>query len=240
MPRQVLQTSWVAFALLCFMIAFLGGGALILAGPIILWTSVLAWTHESTPTNPSRFLGPLKRIPLIARFYQHWPLWLAGATSLLVVPRLCEIVFDTTIPDRYCSSAMAEATALFEQGRFTEALTAFQAIPIPRHLGYQEAQRAHNVGVILLILDREGDAVRAFERAIEYDPENAEAHYLLGRIALRQARHELACSYLRRARSLGTTRKDVDIMLLHASTNQRSARPSLAELRHVSHTDTHR
>ena len=88
-------------------------------------------------------------------------------------------------------------------GRYDEALNAFgKAVELNRKLPQPSPWPAHNLGSLLLRLDKPEQAETALRESLRYDPRFAAAHYRLGRVLEKAGRDEPAIEEYRAAVSL--------------------------------------
>jgi tetratricopeptide (TPR) repeat protein len=94
---------------------------------------------------------------------------------------------------------MSKAEGLFRAGDLRKALAAYQTLDVPVALPARRAQKCHNIGIILMRLQRWDEAEAAFGEAIGYDPHNFDAYYNLGRLTARRNDHQVAREWLGKA-----------------------------------------
>ena len=94
---------------------------------------------------------------------------------------------------------MAQAEKVFLEGNFRAALERFRAIKPRGNSPARYARKYHNIAVCSMKIGRWDEAESAFEKAVRYDPEDVEAYYNLGRLAVRRRDWETAVTYLETA-----------------------------------------
>jgi len=97
---------------------------------------------------------------------------------------------------------LGEANRLFQEGKFEEALAAYgkAAAQSP-----QDAVIQYNIGVTLMALDRVDEAIGAFKRTIEIQPENIPALKGLGQIYGKMRLYEESVRFYSQATMISST-----------------------------------
>lgn len=95
------------------------------------------------------------------------------------------------------------------QGRMDEAADVFKkAVNLNRAMGHPSPWPPHDLGFLLLRMDRLREAEALLRESLRYDSHLAEAHYHLGRTLEKESRNEEAIQEYRNAVSADTTSTD--------------------------------
>jgi len=130
-----------------------------------------------------------------------WRICLAGIVWVVAGTILWGRIRQPGFTDTDIASAMAHGRKLFQAGDYREALACFWAIDIPDSFPYRKAQKYHNIGLIQYKLGNKKQAEAALRRAVSYDGEDFDAHYLLIRIACESKDLDKGREYLRKAKA---------------------------------------
>lgn len=158
----------------------------------------------------SEATGPARRhtrSPLLLAFTAT--VWLVAVLTVSIRISRARHAGRTSVAGQF-----AAAERLFRNGRLVEALATFQSIRVPTSLLRRRAQKHHNIGVICMRLGKWGDAEVAFTEAARCDPADLEAHFNLGRLALRNGEAAKAVEHLTHA--LGVNGQHVGAQYLSA------------------------
>ncbi len=133
--------------------------------------------------------------------------------------------------------------ALDMQGEMEQAHADFvKAVSLNRDLPHPSPWPPHDLGYLLLRMDRLGDAEANLREALRDDPQLAEAHYHLGRVLEKQGRDGEAVDEYRRAIALDTTSSEACYSLgsLYRKLNRNAeATATFAEYRKRKDAATH-
>jgi tetratricopeptide (TPR) repeat protein len=125
------------------------------------------------------------------------------------------------------------------QGLMDQALEAFRkAADLNRAVGHPSAWPPHDLGFLLLRMDRPKEAEASLREALRYDPGFAQAHYHLGRALEKEARSTEAIEEYRSAISLDQASTDAcySLAMLYRSLHQDSeATAMLSEYKRRKH-----
>ena len=180
-------------------VATLRGNWLIFAGPIALWAVVVVFPSVHHSKGKKCFVSSRRPRGIVKAQGNilSWRLFLVVAVWLAASIALWPKVIKTTVSDTQISTAMQRAAALFEAGKYEEALVGFWMIEIPDCFPNRRAQKYHNIGLIQVKLGKAAEAEAAFRRAVSYDPKDIDAYYLLACIAYEAKQYSKAMNYLR-------------------------------------------
>ena len=176
---------------------------MIVAGPLLLWATVLIYPRSQVEHTNKRSLKSRKQPKHIKSTGSlvTWRLYLSTVVWIATIITLWSKVTHTTVSDTQIAKAMDRASLLFKEGRYVEALSRFWVIEIPECFPNRRAQKYHNIGLIQLKLEKPKEAETALQKAVSYDPKDMDAYYLLANIAYNSKQYSKAKQYLQDAES---------------------------------------
>lgn len=185
----------VATSVFGLVIAWGRGNELALGPPLGLCLLVSLW--------PGRPGAVIRRGRSAARVVVGGALW-GAAIAGIVQKANRHLVTDESVAER-----IARATAAYQDGQLHKALRLLESTEIPAYLPLRNAQRYHNLGVVLLRLGQPGSAYEALVASLRYDAANIEAYRLLARVEESRGRLEEAKRWRARMEERGVSDRGI-------------------------------
>jgi hypothetical protein len=164
-------------------VAMTAGNGMILAAPVGLWTFVMALPVSVPAGMQSRSrkgLSVFVRRGARQKYLWNWRVWCTlgvwGCSIAVLGPRVLSAL---PINDRDIAAAITQADALVASSNLEEALDRYRQIDVPPALPKRNAQKWHNMGVVLLRLERYKEADAALRQTLQFDPSDTGAKDVL-------------------------------------------------------------